>query len=116
MKRILLVACLSLAILATACMRPVAIPNAETMVLDEKALYAAEASYNVTANAYIAASEVGLMTPELKAKIKPVMVSAYKALTMARSAYLVANAKSFYEQIAAAKQLSEDARLLIPRA
>lgn len=83
--------------------------------LDEKALYAAEAAYNVPANAYVEANKRGLLSPELKARVKPLLVTAYARLKDARAAYRLGNASSFNEAIAAAKQLANSASALIPK-
>lgn len=116
MKRILFAACLALATLSsTACATKPLLPVVEDTLVDEKALYTAEAAYNIAASAYIAADTADLMKPEIKAKVKPLMVKAYAALLSARDAYLLLNASAFSEQVSLALKLSKEAAALIPQ-
>lgn len=63
--------------------------------LDEQALYSVEAAYNAPAHAYVTADSKGLLTPSLKAQIKPVLVDAYDGVIAARCAYSYVNTGSF---------------------
>lgn len=63
--------------------------------IDEQALYSVEAAYNVPAHAYVTADGKGLLTPALKAQIKPVLLDAYDAVVTARCAYSYVNTGAF---------------------
>jgi hypothetical protein len=92
---------------------PTAIAN--TTAIDEKAMYAAEASYNVIAQIYVTADVRGKLTPELKAAIKPVLVSAYNALKLARAAYEAGNAVGFLHEVNTLNSLGTTIANLIPK-
>lgn len=114
MIRFVLALLLSFAIVPlSACQTPLV--NAEQTLIDEKAMYAAEAAYNLAAEAYITADAVGALAPDTKAKVKPIFAKAYEALKAARTAYSLSNAASFYEQTALVKQLANEAKALIPQ-
>lgn len=88
---------------------------AASTTLDEKALYAAEASYNVAATAYLEALENGLVTPAVKAQVKPMLVKAYEALKAVRVAYRAGNAANFSAQVAEVTRLTTSVRALLPK-
>lgn len=92
---------------------PSAVANATA--IDEKAMYAAEASYNVIAQIYVTSEARGKLTPELKAAIKPILVSAYDALKLARAAYAAGNAVDFLHQANTLKSLGSSIANLIPK-
>lgn len=83
-------------------------------VLDEKALYAAEAAFNVPAQAYIAADEADLLSPEHKAAAKALLLKSYEALQLARKAYAVGDAATFAAKVVSAKAFAEQARVIVP--
>lgn len=83
-------------------------------VIDEKALIAAETAYNVPAQAYVAANRAGLLTPQLKAVLKPKLVMAKGALDIAREAYRVGDAATLADQVRAVQRLAAEAKALIP--
>jgi hypothetical protein len=58
----------------------------EKTLIDEKALYSAELLYNIPAHAYTSANYSNLLTPELKAILKPKLVTLYQMLKAVRSA------------------------------
>jgi len=82
-------------------------PALQATTLDEKGLYAAEALYNVPAQAFLAADAAGKLSPERKAKLKPLLADAYKALLGLRMAYALGNAADFNAKLAALTTLSE---------
>ena len=43
-------------------------------LIDEKVVYAAEVIYNIPAQAYVSADKNHKLTPELKAKLKPLLI------------------------------------------
>lgn len=59
---------------------------ADQTLIDEKALYAAEIAYNIPAHAYVSANYSGLLTPELKAVLKPKLTTMYTMLKAIRAA------------------------------
>lgn len=94
---------------------PVGTSVAASTALDEKAWYAAEATYNVAATAYLEAVEAGLVTPALKARVKPLLAQAYEALKGVRAAYHAGNAASFGAQVAEVTRLTTAVRTLLPK-
>lgn len=56
---------------------------AEGTLIDEKAVHTAFTIYVVPANAYLTANRAGQLSPELKARLKPLLIELYKyALTI----------------------------------
>lgn len=47
---------------------------ADRTLVDEKVVFAAETIYNIPAHAYKTANENGKLAPELKAKLKPLLI------------------------------------------
>ena len=120
MKKLFVVGPLALALCACAQI-PTAINLATNPVCagytaDEKAWYAAEAAYNVPAQAYVAANSHGLLTPALKAVLKPKLQAAYQALKAARAAYLACDAAGLHDKIVALEALKAEIMPLIPKA
>lgn len=56
-------------------------------VVDDKVAYAAEALYNVPAQAYVTANKNGTLPADIKAKAKPILLEMYKKLLLVRSAH-----------------------------
>lgn len=116
MRKLLIAVALAVMPLASACTTLAeGGPVAGATVIDEQAMYAAEVAYNVPAHAYVTADANGLLTPEIKAQVKPLLLDAYKALQLARAAYAAGNASGFAEQVAAVKNLASQASALIPK-
>jgi hypothetical protein len=84
-------------------------------VNDEKALYGAEAAYNVAAHAYVTADGTGKLTPELKAQAKPLLLQAHSALMTARSAYKLGATCDLFEAISGVKSLADQAKAILPK-
>lgn len=82
-------------------------------VIDEKAMYAAEAAYNVAANAYVTADGNGLLSAATKAKVKPYMLQAYDALKLARAAYKAGDSAVFVQQVARLNDYADMAKALL---
>lgn len=85
----------------------------DATVMDEKALYALEAAYNVPAHAYVTADAKGLLNDATKAKVKPLLVKAYDALKLARMAYATGNSANFAEAKANVEDLSKRAAAIL---
>lgn len=83
--------------------------------IDERAAYAAEALYNVPAQAYAVADGNGKLSPETKATLKPMLADAYKVLLAVRAARAAGNAEGFANQVEALKNLSAAITSLIPK-
>jgi hypothetical protein len=83
-------------------------------ILDDRAMAGAEILYNVPANAYVAADKQKLISPTLKATLKPLMVSLYDRLGDVRAAYKLGDAPGFNAKLEALKDLSARVKLLIP--
>lgn len=81
---------------------------------DERTLWAAEAAYNVPANAYITLNRAGRLSAATKASVKPKLQSAAAALLSARQLYCTANTSGFYAQVAAVYTLTNQAKALLP--
>lgn len=64
---------------------------AEATLIDERTAYAAEAVYNVTAQAYVAAINKNQLSTDNKAVLKPKLVAMYSLLKTIRSSLGVAN-------------------------
>ncbi len=84
-------------------------------VVDEQAMFALEAAYNVTATAYLAAVDSGMIRSGADAPVRRVMIQGYRALQLARAAYRVGDAATFAAQAAAATEALERATALIPK-
>lgn len=59
---------------------------AEGTLIDEKAVYTANALYNVPAHAYVTANRNGQLTPALKAMLKPKLLAMYRLLAAVKAA------------------------------
>lgn len=101
------------AITACSSLPPVSAVSTQNTVLDERALWAAEAAYNVPAQAYVRADQDGTLPASVKATVQPLLIKAYAALKAARSAYAIGDAANFNAQIAAAKSLAAQAKAIV---
>ena len=81
----------------------------------DSAMFAAEASYNVVANAYVEADTSGILKPEIKAKVKPLMAGAYDWLLKARIAYEAGDRIGFYNARENLEKLANEASKLLPK-
>ena len=123
MKRFLAAAGLAVALLSTAACGTTSWPSdpagpvvtGSQTVLDEKALASAELAYNTAAKAYISIDTRGLWPAGVKEKVKPIMMDARVALTLAEQAYDAGNASTFAAQAALVTKLAGDALALIPK-
>lgn len=85
---------------------PVQGPN--VAAIDAKAMYAAEALFNVPAAAYIELDGRKLLKPADKAYAKEQLSMAYNALLAARQAYARKNSVEFKFAVAALKGIADD--------
>lgn len=81
--------------------------------VDAKALYGLEAAYNTAASAYLAANDAKLLSSDLKAKTKPMLVKAYDVLKAARAAYKVGDAVGVTNRYNEAKALIDQVQATI---
>jgi len=63
-------------------------------LIDDRVATGLELVYNVPAHAYVTADAAGLITPALKARLKPILANAYAALQVARAAKAVVDSGS----------------------
>lgn len=87
---------------------------ASDTVLDEKALFGAESAYNVAAHAYVTLDGAGKLDAETKARVKPLMVSAYENLKLARGAYTAADGCDLKRYVDLVKTATDRARAFMP--
>lgn len=87
--------------------------SAQQTLIDERALFAAEAAYNVAANAYLVADGQGVLSAPVKAQAKGFLGQAYAALRLARSAYTVGDARSYAAQVAAVLEMTSRASAMV---
>lgn len=83
--------------------------------VDEQLWYAAEAAYNVPAQAYVAAYRRGLISAELKATLKPKLQTMNQVRLAAKAAYLACDAATLQQKLDALKALKAEVDPLIPR-
>ncbi len=81
---------------------------------DEALLFAAEAAYNVPADAYVTLNRAGQLPPAIKASAKAFLMSAYARLQDARRLYRLGNARDFRTAANAAIGLANSARAALP--
>lgn len=91
------------------------IVSTQETLIDERALFAAEAAYNVAATAYLTAVDNGQLEGARKASSKAVLVRSYEALLAARQARSVGEASTFTTQAAAALSLAQQVTALLGR-
>ena len=83
---------------------------ADGTLIDEKVLYAANALYNVPAHAYVTANRNGKLSPELKAALKPKLLTMYRLLQAVKAAKGTVNCD--YNSM---KALHAEVTALLPR-
>lgn len=74
--------------------------NTSSTVIDERALYVAEAAYEGIRVLINTAVDTGNLTGEKAAQVRNLNQQAYNALLLAREAQLMANARTYAEQTA----------------
>lgn len=74
------------------------VPQASESVLDEKALYVAEAAYEGFGNLVIQATQANLLNDEQKQRLRVINQQAYQSLVLARAAQKAADSRSYIEQ------------------
>lgn len=119
MKRLFLAAGLAAVLIATggascAPTAPIEVTTPAETTVDEKALFALEAAYNVVGNTYLAAVDTGMLTGARKDEAKLNLDVAYGALRRARTAYEIGNSESFKAQADMARAALDLARRQIP--
>lgn len=119
MKKLILVAVAMLSLGACAPLGASSNPTAPVVstqgtLADERALYAAEETYNVAATAYLAAIDAGRLPPGPgRDRLKAVLQRAEDALLAARVARRAGEANTFAEQLTLVVQLATDVRVLL---
>lgn len=83
-------------------------------VVDERALYAAEAAYNVPAHAYVSAEGTGRLPANVKAVVKSLLQEAYRLLRLAREAYCLGDFAGMRRLADSVKKSADDANKALP--
>lgn len=91
-------------------------PITSQTAIDEKAWYAAEALYNVPAQAYVAAVKADKMPASVRAIVKPKLQAMNRVRVAARTAYKLGDAATFSARVAELSRLRDDVITLIPKA
>lgn len=93
------------------------VPSGKTPIsaAAQKALYAAEAAYNVPAQAYVTLNRSGALSADLKAKTKPLLQQAYQGLKLARQAAAAGDTVGTMFQIEEVNRLASAAAALLPK-
>lgn len=91
-------------------------PSGATAISEaaQKALFAAEAAYNVPADAYVRLNRAGQLPAAVKARAKPVLLQAYQGLQLARQAAAVGDSVGVIFQAGEAQRLAAAAKALLP--
>lgn len=94
-----------------------AVPSGATPISEaaQKALYAAEAAYNIPAQAYVTLNAAGHLPADVKAKAKPVLLQAYHALLLARQAAAAGDTVGVMLQTGEVNRLAAAASAAIPK-
>lgn len=111
MRKILMSVVLAMTPAVAACDLTPPVSVSQGTLLDEKALYTAEASYNTVAKSYL--DVVDDLAPATKAKVKPVMLKAYDSLLVLRTAYRAGDAAKFNAQLLEFNKLVKQAKELL---
>ncbi len=114
MKKILIAFALASASLSTGCATLGEGVGVTQGALPAKLLYAAEAIYNVPAQAYVAADSRDQINPALKARIKPKLQQLGDLLDKARTAHRLGSAIDFNARKADLQKLANEISALIP--
>jgi len=104
----------ALALATTACVpTPSAPVSTQSTVLDEKALYAAEAAYNSASFTYLTLVDGGQLDGTKKTMVKDKLILAYAALKALRTAYAVGDSTTLNQQLVAFNALVTDVKGLM---
>lgn len=88
---------------------------ATQIIMDDKGMVALETLYNVPAHAYVTADKSNALPADAKAKLKPLLVSMYEKLKVARAAKTTADAISFSCAAATLETDNKTAVALLPK-
>lgn len=122
MNQIRLMLAVALMACATACATPIRIietavgttPVGAGTVIDDRAMYAAEALYNVPAQAYVAGRTSGVITDAVRDVVRPKLLVMRQTLLAARAAYRIGDVSGFNARVEALRQLRSEVAVLIP--
>lgn len=89
-------------------------PLGDRITMDERGMYAVEALYNVPAQAYVTADQHHLVTPALRARVRPLLQRARAAVLACRTAYHVGDATSWGARVSDLQQLKAQVMSLLP--
>ena len=89
------------------------LPSASETLIDEKALFIAEAAYSGLTTLALEAVNTGALKGEQAARVQVLNRQAYQSLVLARHAQATANSRSYTEQVTRALDLIAQAQALI---
>lgn len=89
-------------------------PLGDRITMDERGMYAVEALYNVPAQAYVTADQHHLVTPAIRAQVRPLLQRAHTYLLACRTAYHVGDATSWGQRVSDLQQLKAQIMGLLP--
>lgn len=116
MKRILLAACLALALPGLSGCSILSPPRtASQTVLDEKLAISAELAFQGAARAVELAVDAGLVHGEKAEQLNELRGRAFNALAVVRAAYAAQNAAQYLAGLAQAKQSIDDMLIILGR-
>jgi hypothetical protein len=87
---------------------------ASNTVIDEKVMIGAESAYNIAAHTYLTLDGAEKLDAEAKAKVRPMLVSAYDNLKLARTAYNAGDGCSLKNYTDLVEVFTSRARSLFP--
>jgi len=82
--------------------------------MDERGLYAMEALYNVPASAYRTAVQRHLMTPSIRARVRPILLQMRNIRNAARTAKRLGDVRSWDARVSELQALKRQVLALIP--
>jgi hypothetical protein len=89
-------------------------PIGDRFTMDERGLYAMEALYNVPAAAYRSAVERKVMTPAIRARVRPILLEMRRYRDAARQAKKAGDAAGWNARIAELLRLKSQVEAFLP--
>jgi hypothetical protein len=89
-------------------------PIGDKFTMDERGLYAMEALYNVPAAAYRSAVERKVMTPAIRARVRPILLEMRRYRDAARQAKKAGDAAGWNARIRELLRLKSQVEALLP--
>lgn len=89
-------------------------PLGDRITMDERGMYAVDLLYVVPADAYRNANEHHLITPDLRARVRPILQQMRQVQLACRTAYRLGDATSWNARVADLQQLKAQVTALLP--